>query len=62
MFGDEKMRNLKFDWGTDEKEFEHYVGRKPTKKEMDEWVHLVKKGVESQIDWEIIYQCASEQF
>jgi len=56
------MRNLKFDWGTDEKEFEHYVGRKPTKKEMDEWVHLVKKGVESQIDWEIIYQCASEQF
>ena len=49
-------------FGTSSKEFEHYVGRKPTKKEMDNWVHYLEKGVEAQLDWNIINKCASENF
>lgn len=55
-------RNLKVNFGTDSQEFEHFVGRKPTKKEMDEWVNLMTKGVRSQLDWDIICRCTAEEF
>ena len=56
------MRKVICDFGTDSEEFEHYVGRKPTRKEMDDWVHYLRKGIEAQLDWEIINKCASENF
>ena len=55
-------RNLILHLGTDSEEFKHYVGRKLTRKEMDKWVHLLTNGVRSQLDWEIINQCAKEEF
>ena len=53
-------RNINCDFGTDSEEFEHYVGHKPTRKEMNDWVHYLYKGVESQLDWEVINRCAAE--
>ncbi len=55
-------RNIKLDYGTDTQEFEHYVGRRPKKGEMDDWVHYLKKGVQAQLDWEVINRCAAENF
>ena len=55
-------RNIETTYGTSSEEFEHYVGRKPKKGEMDDWVHYLKKGMEAQLDWEIINKCASENF
>jgi transposase len=51
--------NCKF--GTSKEEFEHYVGRKPKKGEMDDWVHYLEKGVEAQLDWDIINTCAADE-
>ncbi len=42
-------RNIRLDYGTDTQEFEHYVGRRPKKGELDDWVHYLKKGVEAQL-------------
>jgi hypothetical protein len=53
-------RNIKMNWGTDSQEFEKYMGRKPSKKEMDEWVLILQRGVEFSIDWDEICQCAAE--
>jgi len=51
------------DFGTDIQEFEHYVGRKPkNKKEMENWVHYLKKGMDAQLDWDVICKCASDNF
>jgi len=55
-------RNLKFNFGTDSKEFEHYIGRKPTKKEFKDWVHYLENGVHAQLDWDIINECAGINF
>ena len=55
-------RNLEMNWGTDSQEFEHYVGRKPTREELTEFARLLKKGVENQVDWEILCEVASEDF
>ncbi len=50
-------------FGTTVDEFEHYVGRKPKdKKEMEDWTHLLKKGMDAQLNWDIIYKCAAENF
>jgi len=54
--------NIDCDFGTDLQEFEHCVGRPPRdKKEMEEWVHLLKNGIDAQLDWSIINRCASEE-
>ena len=56
------MMEKTFSFGTDEKEFEHYVGRKPKdKNEFLDWVRLVEKGVQSQVDWDVIGECAKEE-
>jgi len=55
-------RNIPLDFGTDSEEFRHYVGRPPKKGEMYEWVRLLRKGVESQLDWDIIDRCAADEF
>ena len=63
------MKKIKEDWdipcdfGTNTQEFEHYVGRKPkNEKEMEDWVHYLKKGMDAQLDWETINKCAAENF
>ena len=57
------MWEIPCNFGTDEEEFKHYVGRKPENAgEMAEWVRLLGKGVSSQLDWKIINGCAAEEF
>lgn len=54
---------LNIGFSTDENDFDHWVGRKPrNQKEFDDWVHYLEKGVEAQLDWDIIYDCASNNF
>lgn len=50
------------DFGTNTEEFKRYVGRKPKKGEMDDWVHYQYKGVMSQLDWDVINKCAADNF
>jgi hypothetical protein len=59
-----KLRiNLPIDWGTNAEEFKHYVGRFPdNKKELIEFARLIKRGIESQVDFEVIGKCAAEEF
>ena len=48
---------------TDSDDFELCVGRPPkNKKEMEDWVHYLRNGVDSQLDWDIIYKVAADQF
>ena len=55
--------NIPCDFGTDEQEFERYVGRKPIDNdEMELWVHYLKKGIDAQLDWNMICECAAENF
>ncbi len=43
-------------------DFEACLGRKPKdESEFEDFVHLCRKGLESQIDWDIIYQCAKDE-
>lgn len=63
-----KKEKIKEEWdiptcfGTNIYEFERYIGRKPTKREMEDWVHYLKKGMEAQLDWNMICDCASYNF
>jgi hypothetical protein len=55
--------DIECDFGTDIQEFKHYVGRKPrNKKEMEDWVHYIRKGIDAQLDWDIINKCAADNF
>ena len=54
---------IKTNYGTDEDEFARYVGRKPKDQaELDEYARLCKKGMEAQLDWNMINECAAEHF
>ena len=55
-------RNLNLNWGTDSEEFKHFVGREPTREELNQFVHNIKKGIEGQVDWDILLKCAAEEF
>ena len=55
-------RNILTGFGTDSKEFKHYVGREPNSTEFNQWVHLLENGANAQLDWGMIAQCASEHF
>lgn len=57
----EKFEDDKVEYLICVEEFENVFGRKP--KDKDEWdnfCHYVKKGLESHIDWGIVYECAKE--
>ena len=57
------MWKIPCDFGTDEAEFKHYVGREPKDgQEMAEWVRFIKKGVDAQLDWEMICKCSADEF
>jgi hypothetical protein len=47
---------------TDADDFEHFVGRKPKKGELADWVHYLKNGIDAQLDWDILYETAAEEF
>jgi hypothetical protein len=43
--------------------FESSVGRKPRNQdEFDEWGYYMKKGIDAQLDWDILENCAGEHF
>lgn len=43
-------------------DFTHTMERKPKNKaELERFIHLCEKGLEAQIDWEMIYNCAKEE-
>ena len=54
--------DIECDFGTCEEEFKRYVGRKPKDGEMEDWVNYNKKGIDSQLDWDVICKCASDNF
>ncbi len=56
------FRRIKTVFGTDSEEFERFVGRKPSREEMNEWIHYIENGIDAQLDWKIICDCAAEQF
>ncbi len=46
----------------DSEEFKHYCNRAPKdQSEFEEWARLVWKWLEQQINWDVIYNCASEE-
>jgi len=53
---------VKRDMETSEEEFEYSVGRCPTKNEMKMWVHYIETGIDAQLDWSILNNCAAEYF
>jgi hypothetical protein len=55
--------NIKCNFGTDAEEFRHYVGRYPEdREELQDWVNLIRKAIDSQLDWDVINQCAAAEF
>ena len=54
--------NIPCDFGTDDAEFEHYVGRKPRKGELKDWAHKLKKGMDAQLDWQMICKVSAKDF
>lgn len=47
---------------TDENEFKQYVGRKPkNQEELEDFANLLRKGIDAQLDWQILYECAAEE-
>jgi hypothetical protein len=58
-----KRINLKIDWGTDAEEFNYFVGRYPHDlEELNKWADCLRKGIDEQVDWDIIGECASQEF
>lgn len=58
-----KLIPVKYEYEVSEDMFKHYVGRKPkSKDELQEFADLTYKGMEAQLDWNIIYKCASDNF
>jgi hypothetical protein len=55
--------NIPIDWGTDAEGFKHYVGRYPKDLgELVQFAYNLKKAIESQIDFDICGEVASEDF
>jgi hypothetical protein len=58
-----KKINIPIDWGTDAEEFKHYVGRYPKNlEELKSWAYKISQGVQSQVDWDMVCEIASEEF
>jgi len=53
------MEKIEFDISEDD--FIHVFGRKPTKKEYEDFCQQVKKAIEYNLDWGIIYQCVKAE-
>jgi hypothetical protein len=59
----EEYWDIPNNFGTSVSEFERYVGRKPrNEEEMGQWVDYLKKGMDAQLDWDVICSCASDNF
>jgi len=57
-----EVGDLNLDYGTNETEFEKYVGRLPNEVELKEFARLLTSGAEAQLDWEIICTTAANYF
>ena len=52
----------KIEYVISEGDFEHALGRKPNDQaEFEEFAHYCGKGLEAQIDWTVVVNCAKEQ-
>ena len=55
--------SIKSKFGTDDKEFNQYVGRLPaTKGELNEFARLQGEALDAQLDWEMIAKVAGDNF
>ena len=55
------MKTVKKTYEIGEGDFEQAFGRKPKDDgELDDFAHYCYKGMEAQLDWDIIYKCARE--
>ena len=52
-------KNLNIEVGVHD--FIHTFSRNPSKEEFDEFTELCKKGIQAQIDWDIIFSCTKEE-
>lgn len=43
-------------------EFERWVGREPTDEELTVWADWIRMTIENQIDYELVYRLATEEF
>ena len=41
-------------------DFKHTFGRIPTKEEFERFTDLCRKGVQAQIDWDVIFECTKD--
>ena len=52
---------MKIEFNIGKDEFIQIIGRKPKNKdELDKFCHSIKKGMDAQLDWDIIYSNAKE--
>lgn len=57
-----KKYNYDFKMGISQEDFKQIMGREPEDvNEFLDFAYLCEKGVESQLDWDIIYKCAKEE-
>ena len=55
------MNNKKIIFEIGEGDFEASMGRKPKNHdELDKFVDLIRKGMDAQLDWPILYQCTKD--
>lgn len=55
--------NIDINWSVNSEIFKHHIGRLPIDiDELDSFARLVKNGIDAQLDWDIIYSCAAEEF
>lgn len=59
-----KNENGDIEWtlAVSKEEFETAVGRKPTEEEFEDFARNCEKAVENSIDWDIVFNVASEDF
>ena len=56
-----KIRENTVSYGIVVEEFTRAVGRPPRdQQEFDDFGHYVKNGLDAQIDWDVVTQCAAE--
>ena len=41
-------------------DFKHTFGRMPTEEEFNKFADLCRKGVQAQLDWDIIFECTKD--
>lgn len=56
------MKTHKIVFEISKEDFQHALKRKPkNQQELDNFTHYIDNGIEAQLDWNTLYECASEE-